>query len=142
MNTLSGEFMLTMDMNPSDLDLVYFRFAEAYQQNPEQAVDTLLALLLDPSVCRKRIDFLRGLMQAANKEQPGRFPSGKVDHFDREVKLIVEGGIFESLADFDVVRLDAFSRDPDALWRAHRLLLSEPPAQPPGMVIRATLMPE
>jgi hypothetical protein len=113
-------------MTAIDLDLVFFRFADAYHDNAEQAVHALYALLLDESACRRRGEFLRRLSLLANREQPERLPERPTDH-SQTIRRIVEVGIGEALRDrsIHVEQLDALTCDPDALWQAHRALLEE-----------------
>jgi acetoin utilization deacetylase AcuC-like enzyme len=119
-------------MNP-DHPLAFLDFAEAYEREPEKAVQALSALLLDERACNARIEFLLALQRRANADRPGRFPCWADEHSDDAIGLIREMGIARALQQrrLDVLRLDALTRHPDTLRRLHRAVADNPsPSNP------------
>ncbi len=111
-----------------EVPFAFLDFAEAYQQEPQQAMSALYALLLDESACSARIELLRALTRRFNREQPGQFSSWPASSFDEEIRLIAEVGLFKGLATrrLEVERLDALTRHPEALRQMHEVLVCEP----------------
>ncbi len=124
-----------------DLNLVFLDFADEYEHQPRQAVHALQALLLDEDVCRARIAFLKRLATTKPQDRPSRgvhiqafimasdHDEGrdrKVSDFSAELRAILELGTFRlEQGRLSVDRLDALTRDPDALWQAHRELMAD-----------------
>ena len=73
-----------------DIQLALLDFAEAYERDPENAVQALSGLLLDERACAVRIEFLRALHGLANADQPDRLPDQSDERFDDAIGLIHE----------------------------------------------------
>ncbi len=121
-----------------DLNLVLLDFRSEYEHQPRQAVHALQTLLLDENACRARIAFLERLAATKPQDQSdldrvaGKAISSRhrAEGRDRgdwtaEIRSILEIGTLRALEQgrLSVERLDALSRDPDALWRAHQELM-------------------
>jgi hypothetical protein len=128
------------------LDLVLLDFRGEYEQQPRQAIHALQALLLDESACRARVAFLERVARIGLQTRPDcdatgdtatlvrdREPGQDPDDFAAEIRAILELGTFRALeqGQLSVDRLDALSRSPDALWRAHRELTADQDVETP-----------
>lgn len=124
-----------------DLKLVFLDFRSEYEHQPRQAVHALQALLLDENACRARIAFLERLARRKTIDRPDlEVQTGSAtlhrdhgegrmtDDFSAEIRAILEVGTFRALeqARLSVDRLDALSRNRDALWQAHQELMADP----------------
>src|SRR5262249_15736632 len=103
-------------------------FAEAYERDPEKAVQALSGLLLDERACTVRIEFLLALQRLANADRPGRLSDWPEERFDEAIGLILEMGIARvlELRQLDAHRLNALTQHPEALRRLHRAMASNP----------------
>lgn len=122
-----------------DLDLMFQSFAEAYRENPEVALRLLQALLLDERACLARIELLkrvRGRVEAGLPDLRGT--RGEAD-FATEIRAIVETGTARAVHEgkLAIGRLDALTRDPDALWKAHLALVGHDNGPPTGFTALA-----
>jgi hypothetical protein len=109
------------------LDLLFLDFAEEYQKHPEQALYALQALLLDQASVRGRVAFLHELGALSETDLPDVAPERERSDFTEEIRLIREIGTIRAVEEhkLDPQRLAALICDPEALWRAHRALVSE-----------------
>jgi hypothetical protein len=109
-----------------NLNLVLLDFSNEYEHEPRQAVHALQALLLDENACRARIAFLERLA-ATTMSARHRGEDRDRGDWTPEIRAILDVGTFRALEQgrLSAERLDALSRDPNALWRAHQELMAD-----------------
>ena len=132
-----------------DLDVVFLQFSTLYENDVELAYRYLQLLFLDEAACEARIAFLREIARRVkqqraetadqavaddenrlNEERPAEresADSSKQADFSNEIQVIVELGPVRAMQDrrIDADRMDALTRDPDALWQAFEALRRE-----------------
>jgi hypothetical protein len=109
------------------LDPVFLDFAEEYQNQPEQALYALQALLLDEISVSGRVAFLHELGAFSETDLPDMAPEREQSDFTHEIRLIREIGTLRAVKEgtLDPQRLAALTCDPEALRLAHRALVFE-----------------
>jgi hypothetical protein len=128
-----------------DLDLVLLDFGSEYERDPRQAVHALQALLLDEDACHARIAFLERLATVETPNRPDldvqagtaalhqdHGGGSVINDFSAEIRAILEVGTFRALEQgrLSVDRLDALSRNGEALWQAHQELMGDLELEP------------
>jgi hypothetical protein len=103
-----------------DLHWVQFDFTEAFESDPEAALEAFHLLLLDSVNCAARVAWLRGLEDFADTHLD-HLPSLPSDNFDAELQVIRDARLYPAFQAGEVTteRLTRLCCSPDALWAAH-----------------------
>ena len=103
-----------------DLNWVQFDFTEAFDSDPEAALEAFHLLLLDEVNCAARVAWLRGLEDFASNHLD-RFPSLPPDDFEGELQIIRDARLYPAFEDGELSpeRLAKLCCSPDVLWAAH-----------------------
>ncbi len=106
-------------------------FASAFERQPQEALLSFQALLLDEKELQRRIVFLRLLAQRTQVERLEREPPRH--DFQEEIAIIGRLGAINAVREnrIEPDRLIALSCDPDALLEAHAALTRETTIDPP-----------
>lgn len=116
-----------------DFRLVMYNFQQQYQEDPRQALAQLETLLSDEQALLARFAFLKSVCPAP---QPPAGQELSAEDIREANDLICNQGLLRAyqqgvLTEQRLQLLGRFSRNPDALWQAHRLLQDLPPAPIP-----------
>jgi hypothetical protein len=125
-NDITEKWKKKFDVPPEILDLIFFDFQEAFELNPDLALKTFLALLLEPTACQMRCVFLEeaGLTEAGQKWAPAG-NLHEVKTFLRELTWLAHGQLGEAVksGEATVEHLVQLASHPKALLVASQVLM-------------------
>ncbi|HUT09400.1 MAG TPA: hypothetical protein VMY42_02800 [Thermoguttaceae bacterium] len=103
--------------NPASFELVMIDFAREFELHPLQALVRIQLLLLDEYLCRKRIEFLKGVAPRSAGHR-GRSEDARFQH---SVNAIIRFGVIDAVegGHLDAWDLHTLTCNPDGVWQGH-----------------------